>query len=111
MPSRPAVHHPPWWKPKAAREKQRLAKLDQQRPPSSRRGYDKAWRALRKQFLDANPICSERGCWAEASDVDHIETIAARPDLRLDWNNLRALCHRHHSRHTALTQGFARPRS
>ena len=50
------------------------------------------------------------GCTRLATDVDHALPIAQYPALRLEWFNLRALCHQHHSRRTALDQSFARPR-
>lgn len=55
-------------------------------------------------------MCSTPGCSRKATDVDHRITIAERPDLRLSWSNLRSYCHECHSRHTAVTQGFARPK-
>lgn len=71
------------------------------RPSRTRRGYDEAWQRLRARFLRQHPLCA---CGAPSTDVDHIQTIRARPDLRLTWSNLRALCHACHSRRTALDQ-------
>ncbi|HEV7293493.1 MAG TPA: hypothetical protein VGN79_14355 [Devosia sp.] len=34
--------------------------------------------------------------------------MVTHPHLRLEPTNLRSLCHACHSRHTALTRGFAR---
>lgn len=110
MPTRAPTHKPPWWKPRSQLERKRKALLDRHRPSAKDRGYDKAWRALRARFLAAYPSCMEPGCRRAATDVDHRITIALRPDLRLEWSNLRSLCHPHHSSHTARTQGFARPR-
>jgi hypothetical protein len=112
MPTRQSVHRPPWSTPALAakREAERKQRLDQARPPSSQRGYDAEWRALRARFLEHNPWCCVDGCMRRATDVDHIRSIRERPDLRLEWSNMRQMCHRHHSRVTALTQGFARRR-
>jgi 5-methylcytosine-specific restriction endonuclease McrA len=112
MPIRPPTHRVPWHKPREQREAERKARLDAQRPGSTARGYDHAWRAVRKAYLAQHPICSEPGCFAQATDVDHITRLSDRPDLKRQWWNLRAYCHRHHSRRTAREQGFAakRPR-
>jgi 5-methylcytosine-specific restriction enzyme A len=69
------------------------------------------WRALRARFLKYHPTCTKTGCGQPATEVDHIESIDVRPDLRLEWSNCRAYCHRHHSQRTAYDQGFARSRS
>lgn len=93
-------------------EQQRKQQLDERRGSSTQRGYDAAWQRLRKRFLRANPLCvfcMEEGKITAASVVDHIITIATRPDLRLVWENLRSLCKRCHDRRTATEQGFARP--
>ena len=69
------------------------------RPSPAARGYDAAWRALRAAYLAAHPRCER--CPAAATDVDHIQPVRYRPDLRLEWSNLRSLCHRCHSSRTA----------
>jgi len=111
MPSRAPIHRPPWWKPRAAKERQRKALIDEQRPTAPERGYDNAWRALRKRFIMHNPSCCKPGCLSATEHVDHYVTIAQRPDLRLEWRNLRPYCAHHHNQRTAREQGFARPRS
>ncbi len=88
--------------------RQARAEADALRPSSAQRGYDSDWRTLRAAFLKANPCCSEPGCSADATDADHVISVRERPDLRLDWNNLRPFCHPHHSRRTARDQGFAK---
>jgi 5-methylcytosine-specific restriction enzyme A len=87
---------------------ERRAQVEKQRGTSTQRGYDAAWRAVRKQFLAKNARCVH--CGALATEADHIQSIADRPDLRLNWSNLRALCKPCHSRRTATEQGFARKR-
>jgi len=108
MPTRPPLHRVQWHKPREVQEAERKRVLDQQRQGSTARGYDGSWRKLRAQFLKHNPTCNVRGCYEPATDVDHITSVRDRPDLRLQWWNLRSLCHAHHSRRTALDQGFAR---
>lgn len=85
------------------------AQADHRRESATRRGYGADWRRLRLTFLDANPLCrfcADTGRVEAATVVDHIITIADRPDLRLDWSNLRPLCKPCHDRHTAREQAF-----
>ena len=91
--------------------KRRKAEQDAARPSAADRGYDSAWRAVRKQFLARHPVCCKPGCGQPATDADHIQSVRDRPDLRLSWSNLRPFCHAHHSQRTARDQGFARPRT
>jgi len=103
MPSRPPVHRHHSWKPTETRREQ-LQALDRWRGSAASRGYDRTWRALRLQILEAEPLC--RFCWAHglvepATEVDHIKPLATHPELRLDPTNLRALCKPCHSRLTA----------
>lgn len=65
--------------------------------------YDKTWIRLKNRYRKYNPVCEVVGCFAAAEQVDHILSVRARPDLRLDWNNLQALCHSHHA---ALTRAY-----
>lgn len=102
MPIAPPKHRPPGMLTDA----QRRARFDKERAPSSQRGYDAAWQKLRREFLKHNQFCK---CNERATDVDHIESVASRPDLRLVWSNLRAMCHPCHSRRTARDHGFANP--
>lgn len=90
----------------AARDKERHRAYDKTRPTAAQRGYDHAWRKLRAEYIAAHPLCEIDG--KPATDVDHIKPVATYPHLRLEWTNLRSLCHACHSRHTALTRGFAR---
>lgn len=59
------------------------------------------WRRLRRRILTERPWCAWPRCHEAATDVDHIITIAERPDLAWDEDNLQPLCHRHHSHKTA----------
>jgi len=108
MPSRSPVHRPPSWKPRVEVERDRKRTFNTTRPSSWRRGYDRDWRKLRAAYLNAHPFCCMPLCGALAAEVDHIRSVADYPELRLEWANLRALCKSHHSRHTALSTGFAR---
>lgn len=103
MPSRPSriryAHH--------ATSAERRERMDKLRGTSTDRGYDAEWRRLRALFLKRNPFCI-CGCGGKSTEVDHILSVAERPDLRLVWSNLRAMTKACHSRRTALEQGFAR---
>ncbi|MBI5289950.1 MAG: HNH endonuclease [Chloroflexi bacterium] len=57
---------------------------------SSAQGYGADWARLRRVVLSEEPTC--RNCGKPATDVDHIQTIKQRPELRLERSNLRALC-------------------
>lgn len=64
------------------------------------RGYDAAWRRLRRIILANEPLCrycAEVGVTTLAAHVDHIVPISQRPDLRLDPANLQPLCEYHHN--------------
>lgn len=100
----------------ADRETARKAALDAQRQSSTVRGYDSAWRAVQRQFIQANPTCAGFGdmegkCGQPATDVDHVVSVADAPDLRLRWSNLRPYCHPCHSARTASDQGFGKARA
>lgn len=82
---------------------------DRRRGSAASRGYDADWRRLRLQFLAKHPLClfcAKIGRVEAANVVDHIIPIVDRPDLRLDWSNLRPLCKPCHDRHTAVEQAF-----
>lgn len=91
---------------------QRKAEADQKRGTTAQRGYDGDWQKLSREYRAQHPFCEcalhkgqdER---ALSQVVDHRESIALRPDLRLEWSNLRAMTKACHDRHTAKTQGFA----
>jgi 5-methylcytosine-specific restriction endonuclease McrA len=74
----------------------------------------KRWRITRLQVLARDPICkwveNNTQCTRLATDVDHVvdavEWVAQGHDF-YDQDNLRGLCHGHHSQRTARDQGFA----
>lgn len=111
MPTMPPRHRPPGTLPPLPREQaeaRRKALYNQQRPTPKEQGYDADWRKLSRVFRQRHPTCWTPGCGHPSEQVDHILSIRDRPDLRLVWSNLRALCRSCHSRRTALDQGFAR---
>lgn len=85
------------------------------RGKTAERGYDGTWRKLRDAYLAQHPLCECDQCieWKQitaAEVVDHRIPIAERPELRLEWSNLRAMSKQHHDMHTARTRGFGRSR-
>ena len=78
---------------------------DKRRPNARERGYDSKWQATRAFYLRHNPICQyPEGCIARATDVDHLDGQGPNGPRGHDWDNLRGLCHRHHSQRTARDQ-------
>jgi 5-methylcytosine-specific restriction protein A len=106
MPNRPPIHRPIGWRP----WEQRRREHDQQRSAENNKIYDSDWRVLRNRFLAANPFCAEPGCQARATQADHIVSVRQRPDLRLEWSNLRPYCARHHSARTSRDHSWNQPR-
>jgi hypothetical protein len=74
----------------------------------------KKWYQTRAHVLARDPICTwdAVSCMALSTDCDHVIDaalwVAAGNDF-YDMDNLRGLCHTHHSRRTARDQGFAIP--
>jgi 5-methylcytosine-specific restriction protein A len=108
MPDRPPVHRPPWLKSRQQAERERRALVDKRRPGPRERGYDGEWEKLRAAFLKVHPMCCAVGCTLPAIDVDHIHEVRTHPHLRLEWSNLRPLCHSYHSARTVHDHGFGR---
>ena len=105
MPRRPPVH-------KRVRVGHRHGH-DDERPSAAARGYDRRWRKVRLIKLARSPLCED--CLAEgvttgAVDVDHVEAIKDGGAM-YDLDNLRSLCHSHHSIKTVSEDGgFGRAR-
>ena len=62
-----------------------------------------AWRRLRTERLNHNPLCTE--CLKHdhvepAVDVDHVLPRDTHPELALDYANLQCLCKSHHTAKT-----------
>lgn len=75
--------------------------------PRKNQPYDRDWIIAKTRYKKYHPICEVVGCGAQTEHVDHIQTVRARPDLRLDPSNFQALCQHHHS---ALTMAYDRKR-
>jgi 5-methylcytosine-specific restriction protein A len=100
MPSRPPLHK--------LRIKPAVEPFVFSRVSPQKRGYDWTWTRLRLVVLADEPLCRfcfARGQLVPATDVDHIKSIAQRPDLRLVRSNLRPLCHSCHSTLTGQQRG------
>ncbi|HFD40865.1 MAG TPA: HNH endonuclease [Anaerolineae bacterium] len=84
---------------------------DAGRPSAARRGYGRRWQRIRRMYLNEHPLCEDPfgvhgGMPPAATEVDHIEP--RRQGGSDDFSNLQALCHRCHSRKTALELGWGR---
>jgi hypothetical protein len=71
-----------------------------ERPSAAKRGYGRAWRAIRADFLRAHPICA---CGAAATEVDHV--ISLRRGGSNAPSNLQAMCKACHARKTVAVDG------
>jgi 5-methylcytosine-specific restriction protein A len=79
-------------------------KYDRFRGSAASRGYDRNWQAVRREFLQENPLCedcAEHSRFAPATEAHHVMKVAEYPELRLRKDNLRALCRECHSVRTA----------
>jgi 5-methylcytosine-specific restriction protein A len=79
-----------------ARDRERKARFDEQRPTARQRGYDSKWDKARADFLEAHPYCVM--CGSPARVVDH--KTPHRGDKKLFWSrsNWQPLCTPCHSR-------------
>ena len=67
------------------------------------RGYDARWRAARKRYLRAHPLCLEcqrNGKTRAATIIDHILPHRGNQELFWDQSNWQPLCARHHNEKT-----------
>jgi 5-methylcytosine-specific restriction enzyme A len=108
MPTKPPTFRGPGQNVWDGNERARKAAFNKRRGGRQAQGYDATWLRLRLKFLARNPFCCEPGCMRPATEVDHICSVRERPDLRLAEFNLRPFCKSHHSRRTAIEEGFAR---
>lgn len=109
VPTRPETFRPHHYQTPSERK----ADVDKRRGSSAQRGYDAKWQRLRRRYLMQHPLCEcddckASGAFTPAEVVDHIKSIKERPDLRLEWSNLRSMSKAHHDRRTAKEQGFAK---
>jgi len=70
---------------------------------SSAQGYGSAWRRIRARIILRDPICTVPTCFKPSTDADHI--LARAKGGTGDDENLRGMCHGHHSRKTILEDG------
>lgn len=105
MPRRPPAHtRPRLPQARPGALPARAHDQDAGRASAASRGYDAAWRRLRKRQLQLEPVCrscKRDGLLTPATEVDHVVPIADAPDRRLDASNLQSLCHSCHSTKTA----------
>jgi len=88
---------------------QHIKIYEKQRGCPSERGYDRRWKAIRKRYLIAYPLCFEcmrTGVLEPATEVHHI--VPLRDGGSSDYSNLMALCKSCHSKYTAKDGGFGR---
>ncbi len=67
---------------------------------STARGYGYDWQKIRLAFLKQHPLCVyclKEGKVTAATVVDHIVPHRGNEALRIDEQNLQALCSHHHS--------------
>lgn len=72
-----------------------------ERPSSSRRGYDRYWSAIRSRYARDHPYCESelhRGACVMGSDVDHIIPIVEGGTNEII--NLQMLCRSCHTKKT-----------
>lgn len=77
------------------------------RPNSYRRGYDRRWQQVSKNFLSSHPFCEEckkHGINNLATEVDHITPHRGNKELFWDETNWQALCHSCHSKKTSTEE-------
>lgn len=71
------------------------------------RGYDAEWAELRTRILKHRRVCERTDCGSSYRlNVHHVVSVKKAPERRLDPSNLQVLCHRCHSRLTALENRF-----
>ena len=76
---------------------------ERNRGSASARGYDRVWQRFRRWFLERHSFCEDcldEGKTMPATEPHHLKRVAEFPELRLVEENLRALCHTHHSHRT-----------
>lgn len=93
-------------------EQPRNRKRERFRGSRQSRGYDADWTKLaaeyRKSVKGQCEECRRRGFLTPADVVDHMIPIADKPEGRLDWDALDALCHVHHNGLKRRIEEYAR---
>ena len=80
-----------------------------ERGSAASRGYNSRWRAARKRFLKANPLCAYcllQNRMIEAVVVDHIEPHRGDPTLFWNESNWQPLCKKCHDTKTMTTDRY-----
>jgi len=84
-------------------DKKLCERCNKGRMNAGQKGYDHAWRKLRAEVLDDQPLCIDcesKGKVKPAVELHHIRGIQVAPNLRLEKTNLAPLCERcHDARH------------
>ncbi len=79
----------------------------ERRDPATAKRYGSVWRAIRKRYIDAHPLCEECLRHGIAVPAEHVHHIVPLSDGGTnDAGNLMALCKACHSRvHLELRRG------
>lgn len=85
---------------KAAQCRTHRARADRLKGSAARRGYDREWARIRREYLWFHPYCQWQDCTRAPAEVDHIDGDTSN----CAWDNLRALCSYHHKYRTARDQ-------
>lgn len=92
-------------RPKAkARDRSNDKRTEVARYADGQRVYDHQWRKTSEAYRDEHPLCEDcllAGRVEAATSVHHVYDVHERPELRLEWSNLRALCEPCHRRSDA----------
>lgn len=80
----------------ASEQREQARRYDRKRNPQHRQFYNsKVWKTLSaKKMQDAGYRCEN--CGELATEVHHVETLDESWGRRMDYSNLKALCHRCH---------------
>lgn len=86
------------------KKKRILGPQNRYRQSKSKRGYDRHWESVRREYLSRHPRCSEMGCFRFAVEVDHVQSIRSG-GAKYDFANLRGYCKSCHSKKTVRCDG------
>lgn len=80
----------------AGEQREQVRRYDRKRNPQHRQFYNsKAWKTLStRKMQDAGYRCEQ--CGELATEVHHLETLDENWGRRMDYSNLKSLCHRCH---------------
>ncbi len=80
----------------ASEQREQVRRYDRKRNPQHRQFYNsKVWKTLSaRKMQDAGYRCEN--CGELATEVHHVETLEENWGRRMDYTNLKALCHRCH---------------